>query len=267
MVDRRLVCWFILAVSSSAACGNPPARDGSEPSAEAEETAPPRQPPEYWARRLNDPSAPVRREALGNLGAYGREASSYGPIIITLLTDPDDKTGFTAAWALAHMGMGAHPLLIDRLESSNPDERERAAYGVGEMGAAGAVAAPQLRIMLNDPSSSVRNMASWALDQVTARRMVADPNMVLLRGLQGDRAERLEAIDRLAVTAPSSRVAVRELISLMGDSVPGIRARAIAALSNAGPSALPSLSMALSHRNKLVRKGALLAISRMHRVF
>lgn len=267
MADGRLACGLIVLLLGQAACRDQPATDDAQTEVAENEAPAERQPPEYWASQLDHASPAIRRQALGNLGGYGREAATYAPLMAAFLTDQDDKTGFTAAWALAHTGMGSHPLLIAALESDDPRERERAAYGVGEMGPAGAVAADRLRELMTDPVPAVRNMASWALEQVRFQRMVGDPNLVLTHGLDGSRQERIDAIDRLGVTAPTSRMAVRELIALLGDSVPGIRDRAVQALSQAGPTALPSLSVALSHRNRQIRRGALLAISRMHRVF
>jgi HEAT repeat protein len=95
--------------------------------------------------------------------------------------------------------------------------------------------------------------------------MVPDPNLLLLTGLQGDQAERLAAVERLGATVRTSPVAIRALITLMGDSIPAIRDEAIRALSEAGSVALPSLSFALTHRRKEIRRGAMVAISRMHR--
>jgi HEAT repeat protein len=265
---RARAGWILTILLGCGACEQPPAaRPATGAEAEAEDTVSRRLPPEHWAARLRDPSPAARREALANLGESGNAASAYAPLIVPLLADRDERTGFTAAWALAHMGMGAHPLLIAELDSRNARVRERAAYGVGEMGPAGAEASERLHELASDPDPDVRNMATWAADQVRLRRMVADPTMLLTAGLEGTRAERLEAVARLEVRAPSSRFAVRELIVLLGDSVPAIRARAVEALAMAGPQALPSLSAALSHRNRLIRKGALLAISRIHRVF
>ena len=224
-------------------------------------------PPGYWAGRLTSRSATARREALVALGNAGRDAAEYAPLIARLLTDPDERTGFTAAWALAHIGSSAHPLLLDRLDSKRTVERQRATYGVGEMGPAGAVATERLKVLENDPDSKVRNMAVWALGQVLARQMIPDPNIALLTGIRGDLEERLAAIERLGATVHTSPVAVRELIILMGDSIPLIREQAILALAQAGTTALPSLSAALSHRKPEIRRGAMLAISRMHRVF
>jgi HEAT repeat protein len=223
------------------------------------------QPPSYWAARLDNRSATVRREALGALGNSGREATEYGPLIVRHLSDPDERTGFTAAWALAHIGAGVHPLLLARLDSDRPLERLRAVYGVGEMGPAGQVAIARLRELQKDPNTRIRDMATWAISQVYARQMVPDPNLLLLTGLQGDQAERLAAVERLGATVRTSPVAIRALITLMGDSIPAIRDEAIRALSEAGSVALPSLSFALTHRRKEIRRGAMVAISRMHR--
>ena len=259
----------MLCVSAVLGCEARQEQSGGELTTDSSPApAPSRLPAEHWASRLDDGSPEVRREALANLGGYGREAAEFAPSIVSLLADPDAKTGFTAAWALAQIGMAAHPLLIQRLESSSAEVRERAAYGVGETGPAGAAGTERLRQMMeDDPSPSVRSMAAWALGQVEGRRMIADPNMMLLEGVHGNQSERYEAIRRLGVTATTSRIAIRELIALLGDSLPGVRMHAIDALAEIGPAALPSLSAALSHRNRRIRSGALLAISRMQRVF
>ena len=266
MAGSRAAWWAIVLIGLGA-CKGSPSPDVPDLPAEDEAPDPQRKPAEYWAAQLTSGSPATRREALSELGTYGREASSYAPLIVPLLRDPDEKTGFTAAWALAHLGMGAHPLLIDRLESESAIERERAAYGVGEIGPAASVAFDRLNEMTHDPNGRVRDMAGWALDQVVGRRMVADQNLALLSGLHGNPAERRVAVERLGAMAYRSRTAVRELIVLMGDSVPAIRERAIFALSHAGLSVQPSLSAALSSRRKDIRRGAVLAISGMKRSF
>ena len=265
MVNRRVKWWLMVILVGCAACGGPSADESyqvpdTEDSVDVE-------PPEYWAARLNSRSAPERREALARLGEHGREASSYAPLVVRYLADSDEGIGSTAAWALAQMGMGAHPLLVARLDSRNPRERRRAAYGVGEMGQSGAVAVERLRELTTDPDRGVRSMAIWAVDQVTLRAMESDPTMLMTEGLDGTTEQRLQAVDRLGARVHSNRYAVRRLIVLMSDTVPAVRTRSIKVLSEAGPSVLPSLSVALSSRNRLVRNGALLAISRMKRDF
>jgi HEAT repeat protein len=262
-VGWRTAAWSLAIVC--AACDSPSTNYAPISVEDTEVDDSLSQPPSYWAARLNSRSAADRREALGALGNFGREATEYGPSIVRLLSDPDEQTGFTAAWALAHIGSGVHPLLIARLNSDRPIERERAVYGVGEMGPAGEVAIERLRELQKDPNARVRDMAGWAISQVYARQMVPDPNLVLLTGVQGDQEERLAAVERLGATVRTSPVAIRALITLMGDSVPAIRDEAIRALSEAGSVALPSLSNALTHRRKQIRRAAMVAISRMHR--
>lgn len=264
-MDRRWA-WCLIGVMGLA-CGAE--SDRSAPFlADEPDSTDTLKPPEYWAARLNSETPQVRREALVKLGAYGREAADFAPSVVALLADPDEKTGYTAAWALAHIGRTAHPLLIQALDSRNPEERVRAVYGIGETGPAGAELAERLRAMRDsDPSDDVRQMAVWAIRAVSGRTMVADPNMMLLEGVRGTRQERTDAVRRLGVTTTSSRVAIRELIGLLGDSIPEVRAQAVEALIDAGLPALPSLSAALSHRNRNVRQGALLVLSRLQRSF
>ena len=225
-------------------------------------------PPEYWAVRLRSDSVSVRREALGQLGTYGSAAGDYAPAIARHLSDPDDKTGFTAAWSLAHIGMTAHPFLIEHLEDNRPAVRERAAYGLGEVGPDAIETAERLqKLESSDPSSKVRNMAAWALDEVARQRVVADRWMTLLEGVQGSPEERFEATRRLGFNAKVNSPAIPALIRLLGDSLPAVRLGAIEALAKAGPVALPALSAALGHRSSTVRSGAMLALSRMQRGF
>lgn len=265
-MTHRRAWWLIGIMIGSAACRSH-SSDAPAQTADLEDSVTVDEKPEYWAARLGTTSADERREALTRLGEYGREASSYAPLVLPYLADADEGTGASAAWALAQMGMGAHPLLIARLDSRNPRERRRAAYGVGEMGQSGAVAIERLRELATDSDRGVRSMAIWAIDQVTMRAMQSDPTMLMNEGLDGSTEQRLQAVDRLGARAHSNRFAVRRLIALMSDSVPEVRARSIKVLSEAGPSVLPSLSLALSHRNRRVRNGALLAISRMKREF
>ena len=265
--SRHRIVWLAIFLAGLAACDGSPADNLPDLTYDEEAEDSLRPPPDYWARQLANRSTSLRREALGALGNYGRQASQYAPLVARFLSDPDQRTGYTAAWALAHIGTSAIPLLYERLDSPRAIERERAAYGVGELGPAGSDAVERLRALQKDPVSKVRDMATWALGEIETRQMVPDPNLVLLTGVQGDPAERIQAVERLGATVHTSRVAIRALISLMGDSLPAVREKAIDALSQAGVQAMPSLSIALSHRNKNIRRGAMLAISRMHRVF
>jgi HEAT repeat protein len=141
-------------------------------------------------------------------------------------------------------------------------------YGLGESGPAVVEMADRLRTVRDtDSDKEVRQMAAWAFRAVSGRAMVADPNMILLEGIRGNSQERFDAVRRLGVTATSSRVAIRELISLLGDTIPSVRAQAVESLIEVGPAALPSLSAALGHRNRAVRKGALIVLSRLQRSF
>ena len=258
--------WLLSLGVGSTACDS--RLEPSTRSIDSAVPAPASKPPEYWAARLRSDSAPVRLEALGQLGSYGSRASNYAPAISQFLPDPDEKTGFTAAWALAHTGMIAYPLLIRHLEDTRPVVRERAAYSLGEIGPQAADAAQRLQALeTGDPDVRVRNMAEWAGKEVTQRSMIPDRSITLMQGAHGSRQERFEATRRLGVAAGSNAVAISELIKLLGDSLPGVRSRAIEALAQAGPAALPALSAALSHRNRAIRSGAVLALSRMQRSF
>ena len=81
--------WWAIALIAVGACQSPPSAELPDIPEEVQADDPQRKPAEYWAARLNSPSSAIQQEALGQLGAYGRDASAYAPLIVPLLRDPD----------------------------------------------------------------------------------------------------------------------------------------------------------------------------------
>ena len=261
---------LLALVVAVAGCEKAPARPAQAPADTADTTRPvTRLPVEHWGRRLSSSSPSDQQGALGMLSQYGHEAIPYIPAIARYLESSSDSLGYTAAYALAHIGPEAEAPLVRALRSTSPRVRRRAVYGLGEMGDGASDNLPAITRMADgDPAIEVRNMARWAVSQISDRGLISDPYLFLTSGL-GDTALdiRITAIRRLGASHPSDRVAVVQLIRLLGDSTEAIRNAAVDALVEKGAPALPALTMALSHPRQLVRNGAMMVMDRMERNF
>jgi HEAT repeat protein len=241
------------------------ARAGREPDSSLT-----RLPVEHWGSQLASASRSERKTALAYLAYYGTAAVPYIPAIVQDLTGSDDSLGFTAAWSLAHIGAPAYPALARELGNQDSTVRHRAAYGLGEAGPAVAGSALQALDSLsrNDPVKKVRDMADWALDQITPRQSIGDPNLGMLEGLNSDRLEvRLEAVRRLGAVPGWNRTATYELIRLLADTSDVVQESVIDALVQKGKAALPMLNTALSNPRERVRSGAMAATARIRSQF
>ena len=256
---------FAVAV---AGCEKPPARTAQTQMDSADTTRPvTRLPVEYWGRRLSSSSRSDQQGALGMLSQYGPEAAPYIAAIARHLESSSDSLGYTAAYALAHIGPEAKTTLVRALRNTSPRVRRRGVYGLGVMGDAASDNLPAITQMADaDPAVEVRNMARWAVSQISDQGVISDPYLFLTYGLSDTALDtRIMAIRRLGASHPSNRVAVTQLIRLLGDSTEAIRNAAVDALVEKGSPAIPALTMALSHRRQLVRNGAMMALARLHR--
>ncbi len=251
--------------------GDASARAGSGSSNDGADTLPagPRLPVEHWGRMVSSSFRAEQQGGLGMLGQYGDEAIPFIPAITRHLNGRDDSLGFTAAWALAHIGPESQEPLVLALKNRSPNVRRRAAYGLGEMGpiASGAVA-ELTSLASSDSVVDVRHMAQWAVDRIGTRRVLADPDLLLTEGLlDSDPETRVLAIRRLGASHPSNRMAATTLVRLLDDSSEVIRHAAVEALVAKGRPALPAITTALRSPRPLVRHGAMLALIRIQRSF
>jgi len=269
-MTRRLIL-MVLFCSLLAGCSQgEPERPRSATAGREPDSSITRLPVEHWGSQLASSSRSERKTALGYLAYYGTAAEPYIPAIVQELTGSDDSLGFTAAWSLAHIGAPAYPALAGELGNLDSAVRHRAAYGLGEAGPAVAGSAIQKLDSLsrNDPVKKVRDMAAWALDQITPRQSIGDPNLGMLEGINSDSLEvRLEAVRRLGAVPVWNRAATSELIRLLADSSDVVQESVIDALVQKGKAALPMLNTALGNSRERVRSGAMAAIARIQGQF
>jgi len=110
--------------------------------------------------KLGDPDANVRWDAAEALGRTG-EAAAVDPLI-GALADKESAVRNAAAEALGSLGVVAVQQLSIALSSPNPQQRELAAFALGETKCPAAVT-PLARALKNDTAPSVRAEAAAAL--------------------------------------------------------------------------------------------------------
>lgn len=256
---------FMMAFVIAAGCGGRTPAAVDRDAQANEDSTEIRRPIEFWIAQLKSRKLTERQDALAALVTYGQEAAPYIEDISARVDDPDDRSGATAAWALAKIPAG-YPILMKFLASPASKIRQRVAYGLGQEKVDAALPALE-EVASNDRNLRVRGMATWAINQIN-RRGGADPTMFLSIGLDDlNPAVRLEAVRRLGVNAQSNRLAIPLLIELLDDSIPAVRNAAIDELSRAGPVGATALTAMLSARNPSVRWAAMMSLARRPRSF
>src|SRR5262249_17893148 len=112
-----------------------------------------------------DPEPAVRRAAAEALGLIGPHALAAVPALLRALEGPDADR-YVVSEALARVGPGALPRLLDSLADANPDVRSGAAQARGGGGRGPHPAVPRLVATLRARAPDVRYWAAEALGQV-----------------------------------------------------------------------------------------------------
>jgi HEAT repeat protein len=209
--------------------------------------------------------------------------------------DPDEQVAGQAARALAQIGPGGVPELIEGVRHSKVTIRNRALWALGLMGPDGKEAVDALADALADPEPNLRVMAAYALGEMEA---AAKPAVgALCKGLRDKNAKvraqaalalrtigadavpgiqellkdddikvRLEALQAAAQIGADAQAAVADLAELLKDDDAKVRIAAADALWSIGPDAKDAITPLISvmrDKNGHVQQHAFQAILRI----
>lgn len=254
------------------------------------------------AKFLTDGNPVMRFLAAHMLGEIGPPAKSAADALEKLLADRVPEVAGEAARALVVVTGSINKVeapVEAALKEGNADNRRGVLQLIGRMGAAGKPFAAVALPLLDDPDSAVRAAALEfvaTLDAATAKpaipkvaKLLADDeantrvqaaNVLLALGraavpvadalakaVAGDTDDRvrLTALDALAALGPDGKVAVPELVKVIGDgSAPSaVRVKALAvapALAPADADLAKAVAKALADKTETVREAAAFAL-------
>jgi len=112
---------------------------------------------------LSDDNPRVREMSAWALSEIKVPAAHVVPVLITVLTDPDENIRVAGSVMLQRLGEPAVPYLIDALNAESPEIRLNAAYALGEIGAPHDTILPALIQTLTDREWNVRRLVVRAL--------------------------------------------------------------------------------------------------------
>ncbi len=205
-------------------------------------------------RSLGDPDPFVRAGAAHSLGNLGSR-DAVEPLI-ERLDDPDERVRRYAAEALAAIGLRADSVAALRrlLRETSAPGRGLAAAALGQLGAEGREAVPELIAAALDTRGDVRWRAIWALGRIGPP---AKPAVGMLRAALADADLRWRAAEALGGIGPEAAEAVPDLLALLADPSSNVRWRAATALGQIGaPQAAAGLAKAVVDPAENVRLAA-----------
>jgi HEAT repeat protein len=190
-----------------------------------------------WIEELGSGDAAVREAAAWGLGSVRSERAA--DLLIERLADADARVRGVAARALGRIGDPAASAPLARLLGDpDPRVRELTVLGLGALGAEGLE--DHLIRALEDPEMGVRAVAVSVLAGLEGTRAVH----VLTSVASGDPDPHTRgmAISALGKRDAEGRIAVPDLLPLLGDREPGVRDAAARALGRIGDTrSLPHL--------------------------
>ncbi|HKY61018.1 MAG TPA: M56 family metallopeptidase [Gemmatimonadota bacterium] len=190
-----------------------------------------------WIEELESGDAAAREAAAWGLGSVGSERAA--DLLIERLEDPDPRVRGVAARALGRIGDPAASAPLARLlDDPDPRVRELTVLGLGALAADGLE--DHLIRALEDPDMGVRAVAVSVLAGLEGTRAVQA--LASVASSDPDPHTRGMAISALGKRDAEGRIAVPNLIALLGDREPGVRDAAARALGRIGDTrALPHL--------------------------
>jgi len=217
------------------------------------------------------------------LGSIGSEAADQIPLVMEAVDR--DKTREIAIQALSGMGLEAVKAVEGWLESGDNDQRLAACQVLSEAGEEVAAVLPGLTKALKDKSPNVRLAAVKAIAQAGPLALPVEDDLIAALADKNDNVHR-EAINALgklgfestpklvkALDSRNSRtregaaraigrytdrieVAKPKLLTLLSDSNVNVRLAVIDALTNSGPSIVPTMIRQLKSSNVIRRFSA-----------
>jgi HEAT repeat protein len=213
---------------------------------------------------LKNPSAQVRKAAAEALGDVGPDAVIATPALVKALADPDAGVRWAVAEALGRGGteaVAAVPALEEALKDSSI--RLIAADALGEIGPGAQHAVPALTGLLQDADHNTAWTAALALVRIRPAAAQSAAPLFVEALKSSDPRTRWDAIWYLQ-QLPKPELVVTDLVALLKNSEPGVRASVIEALGNIGgeaKSAIPQISQALKDEAANVRIAASQALA------
>ncbi|WP_165247043.1 HEAT repeat domain-containing protein [Paludisphaera soli] len=208
---------------------------------------------------LEDPEA--RRDLLTNaaeiLGTIEGGPEQAAPILLGRLRDAEGRVRYEydSAAALGRLPSVVETTVVPMLRSEDAELRELGAIAVEWSRDAGSSVVPDLIRMLGEEEGDYSHAAVCALGSLAGRQVpgvaAAAPRLTALLRMEeyclsrGDIAEALHAMG--AAAAP----VVPDLIEVLGDEDPGVRAEAAYVLGGVGPAA----ALAVPAMCRLLRRG------------
>jgi peptidyl-prolyl cis-trans isomerase A (cyclophilin A) len=179
--------------------------------------------------RLKDEHPWVRAEAGRALVEIGITADEV-PALVARHGPADPDTLLLVAEALAGLGAGALPPLLDLLPGKDDRARRGAILAVGLMGRAGAPAAPLLLDLLKSPDPATQKLAGEALRRCGPWAEEYVPE-ILDRLQSGDEEIRWAAAGVLGRIGPAAKEAIPALRQMRAGEGERLRAAAAEALA------------------------------------
>jgi HEAT repeat protein len=219
----------------------------------------------------NKEKARLHAGAVDALGAIGREAAPAMPVLHKLLTAQDIHLATAAGVALTHIlppnsdqFNDVVKVLTKSLESSLPEIRNEAIYGLGECG---AKAVPSLTKLVQgyEKNDSLAWHAAAALSQMGPAAEPAIPDLMAALESKNE-AVASHAAAALGAIGPKSKLAVPGLLKLLSSGNIVVKEHAASALGNMGRAAEPAvndLAKLLKHENEDLRGIAATALGKI----
>jgi HEAT repeat protein len=208
---------------------------------------------------LGVPEAEDRHDAVVALGRMGQQAKASIPALMKALKDTDSKVRSAAARALGMMKNEARlatPTLMEALNDSEPNVRLNAVRSLSQIGADPADVIPSLISILKDPNKEVRIAAMMSL-AVFGRDAERAVGQILEAMKDPDAGVRKGAQMALLVLEPSPTAIIPTFIEILKNGSEGAQRTAEISLAMLKEKAVPSLLSLLGESDPNFKEKAL----------